>query len=148
MFCLVASSAAPTRPAEERRPLGVLQRPLASGSSQLILPAEDPAAFAASLAVGTWLAVGGEGSKEIPLRRAISSPGAVMLELLWPTTQAHGQGDGLDNLSNPSGLHVDADGTVYIADTSNHRIVKWAESESEGYLEVHPAAVTAGSLLP
>ena len=92
--------------ADERpsRPLGKLPRPLALGSSQLSLPAEDPTAFAASLAAGTWLSV---GTEEVPLRRASSSPGAVVLELLWPTGSAHNESTPLSLLMSPDGCDDD-----------------------------------------
>ncbi|CAF2950076.1 unnamed protein product [Rotaria sp. Silwood2] len=35
------------------------------------------------------------------------------------------QGNGINQLSNPLGLYVDDDQTVYVADRSNHRIVEW-----------------------
>jgi sugar lactone lactonase YvrE len=37
----------------------------------------------------------------------------------------NGQGNGLNQLSNPYGLYVDDDETLYVADYSNHRIVEW-----------------------
>jgi hypothetical protein len=36
----------------------------------------------------------------------------------------NGEGDGINQLSAPSGLYVDDDQTVYVADLSNHRIVE------------------------
>ncbi|CAF1578667.1 unnamed protein product, partial [Rotaria sordida] len=35
------------------------------------------------------------------------------------------QGNGINQLSNPLGLYVDDDQTIYVADQSNHRIVEW-----------------------
>ncbi|CAF1563808.1 unnamed protein product, partial [Rotaria sp. Silwood1] len=35
------------------------------------------------------------------------------------------QGNGINQLSNPWGLYVDDDQTIYVADQSNHRIVEW-----------------------
>ncbi|CAF2358960.1 unnamed protein product [Rotaria sp. Silwood2] len=35
------------------------------------------------------------------------------------------QGNGINQLSNPWGLYVDDDQSVYVTDTSNHRIVEW-----------------------
>ncbi|CAF2084126.1 unnamed protein product [Rotaria magnacalcarata] len=37
----------------------------------------------------------------------------------------YGQGNGINQLSNPWGLYVDDDQTVYVADPDNHRIVEW-----------------------
>ena len=101
LLLVAGHAAADDRPS---RPLGKLPRPLALGSSQLSLPAEDPTAFAASLAAGTWLTV---GTEEIPLRRASSSPGAVVLELLWPTGSAHYEGTPLALLLSPAGCDDD-----------------------------------------
>ncbi|CAF3728510.1 unnamed protein product [Rotaria socialis] len=42
------------------------------------------------------------------------------------------QGNGINQLSNPSGLHVDDDQTVYIADPPNHRIVEWKSGATSG----------------
>ncbi|CAF3705199.1 unnamed protein product [Rotaria socialis] len=37
----------------------------------------------------------------------------------------NGQGNGINQLSNPLGLYIDDDQTVYVADANNHRIVEW-----------------------
>ncbi|CAF4769091.1 unnamed protein product, partial [Rotaria sp. Silwood2] len=37
----------------------------------------------------------------------------------------NGYGNGINQLSNPYGLHVDDDQTIYVADWLNHRIVEW-----------------------
>ena len=108
-FAVAGHAAADDRPS---RPLGKLPRPLALGSSQLSLPAEDPTAFAASLAAGTWLTV---GTEEIPLRRASSSPGAVVLELLWPTGSAHYEGTPLALLLSPAGCDDDPPSTMVLS---------------------------------
>ncbi|CAF4565849.1 unnamed protein product, partial [Rotaria sp. Silwood2] len=42
------------------------------------------------------------------------------------------QGNGINQLSNPSGLYVDDDHTVYVADESNHRIVEWKWGATSG----------------
>ncbi|CAF4551553.1 unnamed protein product, partial [Rotaria sp. Silwood2] len=34
-------------------------------------------------------------------------------------------GNGINQLSNPWGLYVDDEQTVYVADQSNHRIMEW-----------------------
>ena len=44
----------------------------------------------------------------------------------------NGQGNGINQLSNPLGLYVDDDQNVYVADTSNHRIVKWKSGATSG----------------
>ena len=109
LVCVPGRAAADDRPS---RPLGKLPRPLALGSSQLSLPAEDPKAFAASLAAGTWLAVGAE---DIPLRQASSSPGAVVLELLWPTGSAHYQGTPLALLLSRAGCEDEPPSTMVLS---------------------------------
>ena len=38
----------------------------------------------------------------------------------------------MDQLNNPYGLDVDTDGTLFIADQSNHRVVSWAPGATEG----------------
>ncbi|CAF3835212.1 unnamed protein product, partial [Rotaria sp. Silwood1] len=42
------------------------------------------------------------------------------------------QGNGINQLSNPWGLYVDDDQTIYIADQSNHRIVEWERGATSG----------------
>ncbi len=42
------------------------------------------------------------------------------------------QGNGSNQLSNPGGLCVDDDQTVYVADGSNHRIVEWKSGATSG----------------
>ncbi|CAF4853509.1 unnamed protein product, partial [Rotaria sp. Silwood2] len=37
----------------------------------------------------------------------------------------NGKGNGINQLSNPWGLYVDDDQTIYVADGWNHRIVEW-----------------------
>jgi sugar lactone lactonase YvrE len=41
-------------------------------------------------------------------------------------------GNGINQLSNPWGLYVDDDQTVYVADRSNHRIVEWKSVATSG----------------
>ncbi|CAF4078149.1 unnamed protein product, partial [Rotaria sp. Silwood1] len=43
-----------------------------------------------------------------------------------------GQGNGINQLSNSWGLYVDDDQTIYVADTSNHRIVEWKQGATNG----------------
>ncbi|CAF4313720.1 unnamed protein product, partial [Rotaria magnacalcarata] len=44
----------------------------------------------------------------------------------------NGQGNGINQLSNPCGLYVDDDQTVYVADRDNHRIVEWKSGATSG----------------
>ncbi|CAF1144697.1 unnamed protein product [Adineta steineri] len=43
----------------------------------------------------------------------------------------HGQGNELNQLNEPLGIHVDDD-SIYIADTGNHRVVRWELSADKG----------------
>ncbi|CAF5152086.1 unnamed protein product, partial [Rotaria sp. Silwood1] len=42
------------------------------------------------------------------------------------------QGNGINQLSNPWGLYVDDDQTIYVADRVNHRIVEWKRGATSG----------------
>ncbi|CAF1526225.1 unnamed protein product, partial [Rotaria sp. Silwood1] len=42
------------------------------------------------------------------------------------------QGNGINQLSNPYGLYVDDDQTIYVAEWSNHRIVEWKRGATSG----------------
>ncbi|CAF4058713.1 unnamed protein product [Rotaria sp. Silwood2] len=42
------------------------------------------------------------------------------------------QGNGINQLSDPLGLYVDDDQSVYVADQSNHRIVEWKWGATSG----------------
>ena len=44
----------------------------------------------------------------------------------------NGKGNGINQLSNPCGLYVDDDQTIYVADWSNHRIVEWKSGATSG----------------
>ncbi|CAF1038389.1 unnamed protein product [Didymodactylos carnosus] len=44
----------------------------------------------------------------------------------------NGRGNGINQLSNPWGLYVDDDQTLYVADRSNHRIVEWKSGATSG----------------
>ncbi|CAF1347701.1 unnamed protein product, partial [Didymodactylos carnosus] len=44
----------------------------------------------------------------------------------------NGRGNGINQLSNPYGLYVDDDQTLYVADRSNHRIVEWKSGATSG----------------
>ena len=43
-----------------------------------------------------------------------------------------GQGGALTQLHQPFGLDIDADGTLFIADTENHRLVRWRPHATQG----------------
>ncbi|CAF1486474.1 unnamed protein product [Didymodactylos carnosus] len=43
-----------------------------------------------------------------------------------------GQDSGSDQLNNPSGAYEDNNGTVYVADTYNHRVQKWLKNARNG----------------
>ncbi|CAF0887706.1 unnamed protein product [Didymodactylos carnosus] len=43
-----------------------------------------------------------------------------------------GGGSGINQLSDPTGLYVDDDQTIYVADHSNHRIVEWKRGATSG----------------
>ena len=42
------------------------------------------------------------------------------------------EGNAISQLSNPWGVYMDDDQTVYVADTHNHRIVKWKKGATSG----------------
>ncbi|CAF4834196.1 unnamed protein product, partial [Rotaria sp. Silwood2] len=44
----------------------------------------------------------------------------------------NGYGNGINQLSNPFGLYVDDDQTIYVADWLNHRIVEWKWGATSG----------------
>ncbi|CAF0828731.1 unnamed protein product [Adineta ricciae] len=48
----------------------------------------------------------------------------------------NGQGSGLHQLDHPMGLFVDKNGFIYVADTHNHRIVRWAVGAKRGEILV------------
>ncbi|CAF1415566.1 unnamed protein product, partial [Rotaria magnacalcarata] len=41
-------------------------------------------------------------------------------------------GDALTQLENPNGLFVDMLGTLYVADTSNNRVMRWTQGAKKG----------------
>jgi sugar lactone lactonase YvrE len=43
-----------------------------------------------------------------------------------------GEGDGLTQLSNPQGVIVDQSGNIYVADSWNHRIMRWPKGSRKG----------------
>ncbi|CAF3629193.1 unnamed protein product [Rotaria sp. Silwood1] len=44
----------------------------------------------------------------------------------------HGQGNGLNQLSNPRYVVVDGDHSLYVSDYNNHRVMKWMKGEKQG----------------
>ncbi|CAF4242579.1 unnamed protein product, partial [Rotaria sordida] len=44
----------------------------------------------------------------------------------------NGQGNEINQLSNPWGLYVDDDQTIYVADSPNHRIMEWKRDATSG----------------
>ncbi|CAF2124098.1 unnamed protein product [Rotaria magnacalcarata] len=46
----------------------------------------------------------------------------------------NGQGDSLDQLSDPWYVYVDRDRSVYVSDYSNHRVMKWEEDAKQGII--------------
>lgn len=52
----------------------------------------------------------------------------------------HGPGSGLNQLDHPMGLFIDEHSTIYIADTHNHRILKWSPGASQGEILLHDNA--------
>ena len=44
----------------------------------------------------------------------------------------NGQGNAANQLYNPSGLDIDEGGTVFIADSENHRIMAWKRDATTG----------------
>ena len=44
----------------------------------------------------------------------------------------NGQGNGVNQLSNPYGVCIDEDETIYVADNGNHRIVQWKKGATVG----------------
>ncbi|UJR32777.1 hypothetical protein I4U23_020237 [Adineta vaga] len=56
----------------------------------------------------------------------------------------NGQGSGLNQLDHPMGLFIDRNGLVYIADTHNHRIVKWKPRGIRGEIVVGASAELNG----
>ena len=44
----------------------------------------------------------------------------------------HGQGDALNQLHFPFGFDIDDDGSLFIADMNNHRIVRWKSDATQG----------------
>ena len=99
-------------------------------------------------ATGTYLYVADAGNNRV-LRFTVggSSSGTVV-------AGGNGAGNNLNQLSNPLGVTVDGSGNVYVADTDNCRLVKWAPNASSGTLLLGKygclsgADYNSGSILP
>jgi DNA-binding beta-propeller fold protein YncE len=48
----------------------------------------------------------------------------------------HRQGNSLTQLSSPLGIIVDQLGTLYVADSQNHRVMRWLKEGREGSVVV------------
>jgi sugar lactone lactonase YvrE len=48
----------------------------------------------------------------------------------------HGRGNALRQLLNPHGVIVDRQGTVYVSDLGNHRVMRWSPGANEGTVVV------------
>jgi hypothetical protein len=70
----------------------------------------------------------------VPLRAAAIDihPKAKWQENGLTVAGRNGQGNGINQLSDPGGLYVDDDQTIYVADVSNHRIVEWKRGATSG----------------
>ena len=70
----------------------------------------------------------------MPLRAPASDihPDARWQQIGLTVAGGNRQGNGINQLSNPHGLYVDDDQTVYVADWSNHRIVEWKSGATSG----------------
>ncbi|CAF2981330.1 unnamed protein product [Rotaria sp. Silwood2] len=62
------------------------------------------------------------------------SPGTRWAENGVTVVGGNGHGTRLEQLSEPHGLYVDEDNTIFVADTANHRIVAWKYGETSGIL--------------
>lgn len=60
------------------------------------------------------------------------APGATAGTVVAGSTA--GGGSGLDRLNRPAGVAVSPDGSVHVADTQNHRVVRWAPGAAAGVL--------------
>ncbi|CAF5171470.1 unnamed protein product, partial [Rotaria magnacalcarata] len=60
---------------------------------------------------------------------------------------AGGQGQGitLAQLNHPQGLFVDTLSTLYVADTSNHRVMRWTQGATQGTVFVGGNGLGAGA---
>ncbi|CAF3772345.1 unnamed protein product [Rotaria sp. Silwood1] len=69
-----------------------------------------------------------------PLRGSLAdiSPSTRWAENGVTVVGGNGAGMSLNQLSEPHGLYIDEDNTVFVADTANHRIVAWKYGETSG----------------
>ncbi|CAF3189601.1 unnamed protein product [Rotaria sp. Silwood2] len=68
-------------------------------------------------------------SRDIPLNAKWSQTGVTV-------AGGNGLGDGTNQLNSPNGLFVDNEQNIYIADSSNHRIVEWKSDATNGTVVV------------
>ena len=51
---------------------------------------------------------------------------------IFPVAGGHGCGSNLDQLSYPTCLLVDRERALYVADSRNHRMIRWSAGAKEG----------------
>ncbi|CAF4543339.1 unnamed protein product [Rotaria sp. Silwood2] len=70
----------------------------------------------------------------VPLRASFTDihPNATWSKNGITVVGGNGKGSGTNQLSNPLGLYVDDDLTIYVADRDNHRIVEWKPGATDG----------------
>ncbi|CAF1001308.1 unnamed protein product [Adineta steineri] len=69
---------------------------------------------------------GSANSREIQIKKTKFKQFAITV------AGGNGYGDRLDHLSNPEGIFIDNDKSIYIADSLNNRIVKWKLNSNTG----------------
>ena len=63
----------------------------------------------------------------------IAGPLGFMLDIFHNIRSGgNGNGDSSAELSGPRGIRVTKDGTLYVADSRNHRVVKWLHQAATG----------------
>ncbi|UJR18898.1 hypothetical protein I4U23_022026 [Adineta vaga] len=72
--------------------------------------------------------------KSVPLRASSIDihPNAQWQQVGLTVAGGNGQGNGTNQLYAPSGLYVEDDQTIYVADKWNHRIVEWKSGATSG----------------
>ena len=127
----------------------VLSTLIAAALAAAILPLAAPSVSADGSAPATYrivgnaidteiveasgIAVAADGTRfvaDVGANRIIKfEPGAVTWTLV---TSVAGGGDGLDQVSMPAALHIDAVGDMYVTDKGNNRIMRWTPGATEG----------------